>query len=275
MQLSPDERDYLFDLQGYLVIDDALSAAQLTGIGQWIDRQPAVPFGTWLGNVETHTYSGSEGVNYQNIIEGGEVFEELIDAPAWIGDVRRWIDNDYNRTTINEAFLNVRGPGGFIGIHSGGHVPAFPMAVRHHAGRWMVGQINVLMALTDIGPGDGPTVVIPSSHKSHLIHPELASAAVSTYRTDRSAQGALGSIAVHLRAGQALLFSDGLCHGSAERTNPGQRRVLIYRYSPHSLQTRYNYLPSPELLARLTPERRAMVQAVAPRMAPGRTIPEA
>jgi hypothetical protein len=57
---------------------------------------------------------------------------------------------------------------------------------------------------------------------------------------------------VHLKAGEALMFTDGLCHGSAARANPGERRILIYRYSPHPFIPRYHYLPSDELLARLT-----------------------
>ncbi len=273
---SVQERDYLFDLRGYLTLDQALDARQLQEINAWIDRQPAVPMGGWIGNIETHTYSGSEGINYQNIIEGGSVFEELMDAPAWIPDVRRWIENDYNHVSINEAFLNVRGPGGYIGIHSGGHVAAFPMTVHHHTGAWMVGQINVLIALTDIGPGDGATVIVPSSHKSHVVHPELTTTRFSTYRTDRPASGALGSIEVHLHAGQALLFSDGICHGSAARTNAGERRVLIYRYSPHAFTPRYNYEPSAALLARLKPERKAMLTCIPPRRrAPKAVIPTA
>ena len=37
----------------------------------------------------------------------------------------------------------------------------------------MCGQVNVLMALTDIGPGDGGTMVIPGSHKSNFMHPHF------------------------------------------------------------------------------------------------------
>ncbi len=275
MSLSTHERDYLFDLRGYLLLDDAIEDGQLQRINAWVDAQPQLPMGAWLGQVETHTYSGSEGVNYQNIIEAGHEFEELMDAPAWIGDVRRWIENEYNHVSINEAFLNVRGAGGFIGIHSGGHVAAIPMATRHHAGAWMVGQVNVLVALTDIGPGDGATVIIPSSHKSHVVHPELTGTKFSTYRTDRAASGALASMEVYMRKGQALVFTDGLCHGSATRINDGERRVLIYRYSPHVFMPRYNYVPSPELLARLTPARRAMINCIPPRRAPEPASPVA
>jgi ectoine hydroxylase-related dioxygenase (phytanoyl-CoA dioxygenase family) len=65
---------------------------------------------------------------------------------------------------------------------------------------------------------------------------------------------------VHMKAGDALLFVDAICHGSATRTNPGDRRILVYRYGPSWGNFRYGYQPSSELLERLTPERRRIVQ---------------
>lgn len=276
-ELSEVEKDYLFDLNGFLVLDRALARGQLEWLNQWVEAQPQdLESGTWLGNVETHTYGGSDGVNFQNVIEGGRVFEELIDHPAWINLVRRYMENDYNRVSLNENFLNIRGQGGYIGLHSGGYYPCPPMSFRHHAGHWNVGQINLLVALTDVGPGDGCTVVVPGSHKSHELHPALRpeageGRANSVYRTDRPDE-TLGAVEVHLRAGDALFFTDAIQHGGSSRTNSGKRRVLIYRYSPHALLPRYNYIPSPELLARLTPERRAIVNPVPPRLRPGRSL---
>ncbi len=272
--LTDAEKDYLFDLNGYLVLDNALSSGQLDWLNSWVDAQPRdVETGTWLGHVELHTYGGSDGLNFQNVIEGGRVFEELIDNPAWIDQVHRYVENDYNRVSINEAFLNVRQSGGYIGIHSGGHVPAAPMMFRWHTGRWNVGQINILMALSDVGPGDGCTVVVPGSHKSHEVHPVLrdSDSGRSTFRTDKP-DDTLGAQEVHLKAGQALMFTDAILHGGSSRTNPGERRVLIYRYSPHSMLPRYNYIPSDELLERLTEVRRKIINPVPPRMRPGRTI---
>lgn len=273
--MSDAEKDYLFDLNGYRVIKGALSPRQLAWINEWIDSQPELPPGAWIGDVETHSYQGHDGINYQNIVAGGEVFEELIDSPTWINEVRRYICTDGHGLSINEAFLNVRGQGGFIGIHSGGHLAAFPHVVRHHTGQWMVGQINILMAITDIGPGDGATTVIPGSHKSNEVHPALraegARAGKSTgYNDDIVAGDQLGMQEVYLKAGDALMFTDAICHGSTARTNPGKRRVMIYRYSPHTMMPRYNYLPSKEFLARLTPERRKIINAVPPRVNPER-----
>ncbi len=269
--MTEQERDYLFDLQGYLVLKSVLSPERLRAINSWVDEQPRRKPGEWIGNVHVHSYQGNDGTNYQNIIEGGTIFEDLLDHPAWYSDVQRWIGNQFARLSINECFLNLRGPGGFIGIHSGGHYPAFPCVTRHHSGNWMVGQINILMALNDIGPGDGPTVLIPGSHKCAVIHPFIAAGPNQVYRDTEPASAAMGMQEMYLKAGDALLFTDAVTHGSAARTNPGDRRILIYRYSPHYIATRFNYVPSEELLERLTPERRALIQPVAPRMAPGRT----
>jgi len=270
--LSEYEKDYLFDLLGFRILRGALSPSQVDGINSWVDSQPARNPGEWFDNVEVHSYQGHDGTNYQNVIEGGEIFEELIDSPSWIGDIRRYIQNDFNRIGINECFLNVRQQTGFIGIHSGGHVAAYPMMFRHHTGAWNVGQINILMALTDIGPGDGATVIVPSSHKSHMVHPTMVGGPQQTYRDDRPAGEELMTQEVHLKKGDAIMFTDALCHGSAARLNPGERRIMVYRYSPHGVMPRYNYVASDELLARLTPERRRIVQPVPPRLAPGRII---
>ena len=68
-----------------------------------------------------------------------------------------------------------------------------------------------------------------------------------------------GSVEVHLRAGDALLFVDCCTHGSAPRTNPGERRIVVNRYGPSWGNFRFGYQPSPELLARLAPQRRSIV----------------
>jgi hypothetical protein len=70
--------------------------------------------------MSTSIVSGHDGTNYQNIIEGGDVFEEMMDNPSWFEAVSRYMTNDFNRVSIQENFLNVREQGGYIGIHSAG-----------------------------------------------------------------------------------------------------------------------------------------------------------
>ncbi|MEX0745438.1 MAG: phytanoyl-CoA dioxygenase family protein [Phycisphaeraceae bacterium] len=264
------ELDYLFDLHGYRIIRNALSAEQLAAINAWVDAQDvdALEPGDWIGDVEVQTYGSKDGTNFQNIIEAGPVFEELIDNPAWLEQVRRYIVVDDHMLRIDECFLNVRRSGGYIGIHSGGHNRRFSGLFRWHTGQWAVGQINVLMALHDVGPGDGCTTIVPGSHKCHEVHPFMRDGDVF----HKHGGDALAMREVHLKAGDALMFADGLTHGSMARTSPGERRVMIYRYAPHLLAPRMNYIPSEALVQRLTPERRRIVMPVAPRLRPGRTL---
>lgn len=278
------ELDYLFDLQGYLVLKGAISKDDLAEMNGWVDdhweivenppllgnAQLGVNPGEeyWIGNVEVHSYGPDDGVNFQNIVEGGAVFERLIDHPAWHPLAERYV-NPVNGLSIHENLLNVRGPGGFLYIHCGGHTPLFYLTFRqHNTGEWMVGQINVLMALEDIGPGDGPTVLVPGSHKATEIHPrlELDGKGIVAAHHEREAAGtALAMKEIYLEAGDVVFFTDAITHGSAERTNPGYRRSVIFRYSPRYLRTRFNYQLSSELCARLTPRRREILEPVAPR----------
>jgi hypothetical protein len=268
--------DYLFDLNGYIILKNAIAPDDLSEMNRWVEahwdyidgtrRSQKEQSGAWIGNVETHTYDYADGCNFQNIVEAGPVFRKLITYPAWIERVRRWI-NPVNGLSIHENFLNVRGAGGYIGIHSGGANPISYMTFRRETtAEWMVGQINVITALQNIGPGDGPTTVIPGSHKSVLRHPELLK---DVYRSDAAAGGQIGMVELYLNAGDTLMFTDSITHGSAARTNPGHRRIVLYRYSPALLRSRFEYVPSEELLASLTEEQRKIIQPIPPRFAPG------
>ena len=137
---------------------------------------------------------------------------------------------------------------------------------RYHDNRFHCGQINILMAFNRIGPGDGATMVIPGSHKSNIRHPDFDKASMSTVPT--SGDGVTGAIEVFLDPGDALLFVDAIMHGSAKRTNEGQRRIAVYRYGPSWGFFRHAYRPSDELLERLTPARREIVMPHKPPQRP-------
>ena len=101
----------------------------------------------------------------------------------------------------------MRGPGGFIGVHSGGwhtgltpclaqqgaagHIrprpgelaPALAAAEpegdgappRSHAEpEWALTYLSVILALTAVGEGDGCTTLVPGSHKGLFRHPRVA-----------------------------------------------------------------------------------------------------
>jgi hypothetical protein len=220
--------------------------------------------GEWAGYVHGHKYTDKDGLNLQQIYEGGEAFENLIDHPSWIDKVKHFVGGegtfDWHPSPlfIDENFVNLREPGEAIGLHSGGHHGTKRNQFRHFNGRFQCGQVNILIALTDIKPGDGGTMLIPGSHKAHYEHPQIAEHKMMG--TIGSVDGVEGAVEMYMDAGDALLFVDAIGHGSAKRINPGVRRIVVYRYGPGWGNFRHGYQPSSELLARLTPERRRIVQ---------------
>lgn len=271
--LSQDQQDFLFEVNGFQVLHQVIEPDHLQQINDWIDSHDldALQPGDWVGNAEVHRYGSKDGLNFQNVMTGGEPFTKLIDHPGWVDRARRYIEGGAHRLAIDETFLNIRNSGGFIPIHSGGAIRRFTANFRHATtGEWFVGQINVLMALTDVGPGDGATTVIPGSHKSAMQFPEHERAWEGGNEISGADQP--GMVEVHLRAGDALMFTDAICHGSTPRTNPGQRRVCIYRYAPHLLAPRMNYVPDPQWIATLSETQRDLVMPTPPRMRPGQVL---
>jgi hypothetical protein len=256
--------DYLFDLRGYLVLRDAVPPDHVARLNEAIDSVPPLKNNEWWGRVQGHTYHGEiDGRNYQNIVEGGSAFEELIDHPGWLDHVTRYVGRNEG-LFIDECFATLRGPSEFINIHSGGHLNRTRLRYFYSEGQWHCGQINILLALTDIlETGDGPTVVIPGSHKSQIVHPVFEKGYMNMLGDPPEAVE--GATPVFLKAGDAVLFVDAICHGGASRSKPGIRRTLVYRYGPAWGSTRLGYRYSDELIARLTPERAKILRPVAER----------
>jgi hypothetical protein len=264
--------EYQFDLRGFLLLKGVIDkehVAQMNAIlDEIVNLDPPIAQGEWYGYVHSHTYSGHEGLNLQQIYEAGEPFERLIDHPGWIEKIKRFVggagtfDYHHGPLFIDENFANVRGAGEAIGLHSGGHTGTKRNQFRYRNGRFQCGQVNILLALTDIGPGDGATMIIPGSHKSNMEHPDFEQYRMQAELT--SVEGVEGAIEVHMEAGDAILFVDGIMHGSAERRNDGFRRIVVYRYGPSWGNFRHPYEVSDALLARLTPEQRKIVQPQRP-----------
>jgi ectoine hydroxylase-related dioxygenase (phytanoyl-CoA dioxygenase family) len=258
--------DFFFDLRGYLVLEQAIEPELVDALNAAIDRVPSLEMGAWYGNAQRRDYTKDTGFELHNCVEAGEPFERLIDHPSYIDYLRHYCgeeDSYVEGLFIDECMASVRTSGGHHPVHSGGYRGALRGAYHYNHGVFRCGQCNIIVALTDIGEGDGPTMVIPGSHKSNFPHPDAGDYG----RGDRM-DHLEGAVPVYLKRGDALLFVDGLMHGGSSRTNPGERRVTIYRYGPVWGATRFGYEYSQELLERLTPERRTLLQPVPQRRPP-------
>ena len=228
------------------------------------------------GEQNAHIGHADDGINLQFPYEAGPPFEALIDHPSFIGRVQHYLGQ--SQPYLHELFINLRGSGGYIGCHGGGpqfisdgtqlrspwgaaafrtddtsHDPHTGTHRGHHV-TWNVPYLSIIIALSDIGHGDGATVCIPSSHKSMVGHPIQQQMV-----TEGSAVE--GGIEMLLKAGEALIFQDSLIHGATARKNPdGWRRTLCFRYLPQEAALdRFGYTPSAECMARLSPRRRELL----------------
>ena len=171
-----------FDLRGFCVLPNALSPSELASMNSWIDSlgRPLPPPGEWIGNVEVQTYYAGkplnamdpadlvrpkidDGHNLQHIFEVPE-FQCAIDHPSWYGLVQHYLGPS-TTPSMHEMFVNVRGPGGYIAMHGGGRSGGGRAGdgVGIVNGEWRVVYMSLIIALTDIGPGDGATCILPGS----------------------------------------------------------------------------------------------------------------
>ncbi|PCJ62554.1 MAG: hypothetical protein COA79_03315 [Planctomycetota bacterium] len=256
-------QEYLFDLNGFIKLEKALTKVEVADLNMGLDVLPKLDIDEWYGYLHREvTDDATRGLIYQQIYEAGKPFEKLIDHPSWISKIKHFVGGentfDYNHGDlfIDENFVSIREKGEAIGLHSGGHTGTQRTQFRYRDGSFHCGQINLLIALTDIGDNDGATMVIPGSHKSNIIHPHLKNNLIGT---GASVDAVEGAIEVHMNAGDAILFVDAISHGSAKRTNEGERRILVFRYGPSWGNFRFGYRPSPELLDRLTERQKQIV----------------
>jgi ectoine hydroxylase-related dioxygenase (phytanoyl-CoA dioxygenase family) len=261
-----DLDDFFFDLNGYLVLRGAVDAGLLARLNAEFDAFPDLPNGGWYRGAQRRDYTDATGLEFHNVIELGGPFEELIDHPSWIDYVRHYCGEEGTYVQglfIDECIASVRQAGGHHPVHSGGYCTPLRCLYRYEHGVFRCSQVNVLVAVRDIGEGDGPTMVVPASHKANLPHPLVRG--YETYLRGERMEDLPGAVPVHMHAGDVLLFTDALMHGGMSRTNAeGERRVVIYRYGVSWARSRYGYQYSAQLLERLPPERRKILQPQLP-----------
>ncbi|MBW3635570.1 MAG: phytanoyl-CoA dioxygenase family protein [Armatimonadetes bacterium] len=255
--------DFLFDLNGYLILKKAADSDLLARLNARFDEFPAdLPMGAWLGGAQRRDYTPETGLELHQAVTLGGPFAELIDHPSWINYVRHYGGEEKSYVEgvfIDESIASVRTSGGHHPVHSGGFRGAMRGAYGYKNGVFRCGQINIILALNDIGPGDGATMIVPASHKSNFDHPQKGDYA----KGDRM-DALQGALPAYLEAGDALLFVDGLMHGGSSRTNAGERRITIYRYGPIWGASRFGYQYENEFLDTLSPVQRRILQPVPP-----------
>lgn len=202
--LSDLER-YFFDLYGYVVRHGALSPDDVDALNRAIDGLHLPTAGS---SIESQRFVG--------FLERDQIFRDLLDHEAVLEPI---LEMCGPTARLDHAYGIVMSPGtNGLGLHGGGtpHDPSQFYEVRGN--RMYNGLVSVQWALVDHLPGDGGFCCIPGSHRANFPRP-----------ADHPPSWVVD---VPLRAGDVLIFTEGLTHGTSTWRGDGPRRTLLYKYAP-------------------------------------------
>lgn len=192
---------YEFDLNGYIIYPGLIPPDLVRRMNGIIDADQAGSF--------PHSFS---------FLHLDPCFMELMAHPRTlrimrtiIGDWLR-LDHTYGLQMNKDTEVRENLHGGLRADHG------------EHQYQWAYnkmwnGLIVVMYALEDVPPGAGGLIGVPGSHK----------AAINTYKPEVYSHLVVNP---SFKAGDMLIFTEALVHGTRRWTAPGRRRALLYKYSP-------------------------------------------
>ena len=159
--MNTEER-YLFDLQGFLAVENLLPPEHVAKLNRIFDEK-----------IKEEVEPGATRHGFTHVVEWGKPYLDVIDNPRLKTYLDPLLQSKY-RLDHDYAFLRRYEDGASPQSHL--HLGATP---RHPAcfytwqnDNMYNGLIVVAFALTDANAGDGGFTCIPGSHKSNLPIPE-------------------------------------------------------------------------------------------------------
>jgi hypothetical protein len=231
---------YLFDLQGYITVPNALSAEQLVTLNA-----------LWDERIANDIPSDQPNHRWGNLFSWGRPLLDLIDQPTIVPYLNTILGKNF-RLDHDYADLIRTGKSPIGSMLHGGGAPFDPGQYYHWKdGRMYNGLTVVAYNLRDVHPGDGGFGCVPGSHKANLPFP-------SEWRDLAEFQPFMR--AVTGPAGTAIIFTEALTHGAMPWSGAGERRTLFFKYSPFPLSWAAGYY-NPDDYDDLTEEQRLILEA--------------
>ena len=232
-----DAELYLFDLQGFLVIENVLDAGELASLNQLFEaRQLPEP------NREGGTTS------FGNFLTWGQPFCDLLDHPRLMPYLKVILGDGFRLDHYYGIYL--RAGTGRLRLH-GGNTPYDPPEYYHFRnGQMYNGLVVVGWNLTDTGPESGGFCCVPGSHKSNYPLPKAIA----------DAHYEAGCVVTPtVSAGSLVIFTEALTHGTAPWRADHERRSLLFKYSPAQQSWAREHIKPPDGVE-LTPRQRLLFE---------------
>lgn len=206
---------YLFDLQGYLTIPNAIAPAQLAALNAVLDQRIAAEWD------QTGTSK-----RFGNVLRWDAAYREHLANPAVLPVLTALLGEGFR---LDHCYLDVIRSGvSPIGasLH-GGATPFDPAQYYHvHGERMHCGLTVVAFNLADVNPGEGGFACVPGSHKANFAFPDEWKDLQEPHPCVAKVTGP---------AGTAIVFTEALTHGPLPWQGTHERRTLFLKYCPRPL----------------------------------------
>jgi ectoine hydroxylase-related dioxygenase (phytanoyl-CoA dioxygenase family) len=242
-------QQYLFDLQGYLVIHNVLGAAEVAELNRLIDAQ-RLP--SPREKIRFGSAAGVHGPDH-GFLNWGEPFCRLLDHEAILPILRLRLGDCFRLDRLYGIRMHKGQTMGAMHADYGASARnsfTKPGERFHFAPNGVYeGFTVVAWNLTDTGPAYGGLWCIPGSHKSHFKLPR---------QIHEAPEKASCVVIPDVPAGSVVLFSEAVMHGTAPWRADHERRTLLYKYCVSQMAwSRARVLPPPDVP--LTPRQQALL----------------
>jgi ectoine hydroxylase-related dioxygenase (phytanoyl-CoA dioxygenase family) len=244
--LSEAQRLHL-DIHGYVVVENLLTRTEVDEIrGVLYEVEGRFRRDGQLSVARcAQTSTTREYFRIDNLAHVHPCFHRYLTHPRIVAAVEEMIGGV---ARIEQSDAHIR-RASMTGVdHHGWHRAGYPGFAYTENGLYHHPFVKALTNLTDLGPDDGGTAVIPGSHKLDF---SLNRALIAMAKADPTMVRQ-----VQAPAGSTLLFFESLMHSTGIIRSGRDRALIIGGYTPTQFQAWEGYDPDPDFVATLPePER--------------------
>jgi hypothetical protein len=259
-----EREQYLYDLQGFLVVRGFLSDEEVSQLNLSLDANadhrgeygpPNLYSGDWCNRPMEGQHAPFR--HYAGMLTWDvpwcRPFRDLLAHQKLIPYLNTMFGRGWKLDHGVDVLTSQAGCEG-LKLHGSGNVSFNGSRFyTYQNGDMRNGLIVCQYYLTDADPGDGGLCVIPGSHKANFDCPDP----ILSYEEDIEAV-----YQIPVRAGDLVMFNEATTHGTLPWRGPGERRTALYRYSPKYLHYAGGVYETalPDWVAELTEAQRAVLE---------------